>query len=89
MVPLLAFAGGVGYIVPASFLFSFDTGNIWEYPPLLLTGSLIIFLIVVTFIISRKIKGQESSLRTPHAFIGIAILLLYVVEVFLGIGVLL
>jgi hypothetical protein len=43
----------------------------------------------VSVILSRKIKGQESLLRTPHAYIGIAILCLYVIEVFIRIGVLL
>ena len=85
--PLLALAGGAGYCA-GLILVLIDTGKVWEYPPHLLTGSLIVILLIVTFDISRKIKGQESPLRTPHAYIGIAILFLYVVEVFLGIGVL-
>ena len=88
MGPFLASAGGVGYCA-GLILVCLDTGNIWEYPPHLLTGSVIIVLLIMTLITSKKIKGQKSSLRTPHAFIGIAILLLYVIEVFLGIGALL
>lgn len=85
--PLLAMAGVFGYCAGLTLIL-LDTGNVLEYPPHFFTGSLIVILLIVTFVLSRMIKGQESPLRTPHAYIGIAILCLYVVEVFIGIGVL-
>jgi hypothetical protein len=88
MGPFLALAGVAGCCA-GLILVLVDTGNVLEYTPHFIIGSLIVFLLIVTFIISRNIKGQVSPLRTPHAFIGIAILFLYIVEVFLGFGVLL
>ena len=88
MGPLLALAGVVGYCEGGTLVL-LDSGNVFEYLPHFLTGSLIVILLIATFAISRKIKGQESPLRTRHALIGVAILFLYVVEVSLGFGVLL
>jgi hypothetical protein len=86
--PLLALAGVFGYCVGLTLVL-LDTGNILEYPLHFITGSLIVTLLVTTFVISRRIKGQESPARTPHAYMGIAILCLYVAEVVIGMGVLL
>lgn len=87
MGPFLALAGAIGYCAGLTLVL-LETGNVLEYPPHFITGSLIVVLLITTYIMSRRIKGQESPLRTPHAYIGIAILCLYAVEVFLGIGVL-
>jgi len=51
-------------------------------------GCTIVLCLLSTFLISRKIKGPDSSYRTPHFVLGITILCLYLAEVFLGIGVL-
>lgn len=83
MGPVLALMGILGYCIGFTLVL-LDTGNVLEYPPHFIVGSLIVILLVVTFIISRMIKGQKSPLRTSHLYIGITILCLYVVEVFLG-----
>jgi hypothetical protein len=87
MGPFLTAAGILGFSAGIALVLA-DSGRVLEYPPHLFFGILIAILLITTFSISRKIKGQESPLRTPHALIGIAILCLYVVEVFLGLGVL-
>jgi hypothetical protein len=87
MGPFLALAGILGYCIGLTLVL-LHTGNILEYPPHFFTGSSIVILLLSTFVISRKIKGQESPLRTIHAYIGITILCLYVVEAIIGIGVL-
>jgi hypothetical protein len=55
----------------------------------MIVGSCIALLIIATFIISKKIKGPESLWRTPHFMIGLFILLLYIVQIYLGLGILL
>lgn len=88
MGPVLAVLSGLGFLAGLTLVL-LDTGNVLEHPAHLFVGAAIVALIVTTFVISRKIKGTDSPLRTPHFVIGIAILCLYLVEVFLGIGVLL
>lgn len=86
--PVVALLGGLGFLVGLTLVL-LDTGNVLEHAAHLFVGAAIVALIATTFFISRKIKGMDSPLRTPHFIIGIAILCLYLVEVFLGIGVLL
>ena len=49
----------------------------------------IALLALTTFIVSRRIKSLGSPWRTPHFLIGITILVLYAVQVFLGLDILL
>jgi hypothetical protein len=51
-------------------------------------GSVITFSLITTYLISKRISGVESRLRTPHFILGIGILVLYLVQVFLGLGIL-
>ena len=83
MGPLLAAAGIFGYCIGLALVL-LDTGNVFEYVWHFTAGSFIVALIIATFIISRRIKGQDSPLRRPHWYMGLAILCLYVIEVFLG-----
>ncbi len=85
--PALSLAGLLGFCIGFT-LVMLDTGNVFEYPAHLAVGAVIVALLITTFVISRKIKGQDSPLRTPHMIIGIAILCCYLVEVFLGVGAL-
>ncbi len=88
MGPILTILGGLGFCIGLTLVL-LDTGNIFEYPAHFFVGASLLILLVTTFLISRKIKGPDSPLRTPHFILGIAILCLYLVEAFLGIGVLL
>ena len=85
--PILAAMGVLGFFIGFT-LVMLHTGKILEYPPHLFTGLTIVILLVTTWLVSRRIKGPDSPYRTPHFILGCAILCLYVVEVFLGIGVL-
>ncbi len=86
--PILAPLGGLGFAA-GLILVLLDTGNIIKYPTHLLVGSAIITLLISAFLVSRKIRGQNSPYRDTHFRLGIAILGLYLVEIFLGLGVLL
>ncbi len=86
--PILAAGGIVGFCIGFTLVL-LDTGNVLEYPGHFLVGCIIVLCLSTTFVISRKIKGLASPYRTPHFTLGIAILCLYLVEVFFGIGVLL
>ena len=87
MGPVLALLGVFGFFIGFTLVL-LHTGRILEYPPHLFTGLAIVILLITTWVVSRKIKGPDSPFRTPHLVIGIVILCLYLVEAFLGIGVL-
>ena len=80
--------GIVGYLV-GFVLILFDTGRILEYPVHLAVGSGIVILLTATFVLSRKIKGPASPLRTPHFVLGVLILAVYLVQAVLGLRILL
>jgi hypothetical protein len=85
--PVLAIIGGFGFLIGLT-LTLIDSGNILEFPEHFMVGCAIVLCLLSTFLISRKIKGPDSPYRTPHFVLGIAILCLYLIQVFLGIGVL-
>lgn len=84
--PALTIMGGIGFLIGFTLIL-LDTGNVLQYPPHFLVGCTIVLCLLSTFLISRKIKGPDSPYRTPHFVLGIAILCLYLIQVFLGIGV--
>jgi len=83
--PLFALLGVAGYVFGA-VLGYLDDGLPIKYIAHFLNGTIIALLIITTYLISRKIKAG-STLRTPHAIIGILILILYILQVLLGIGI--
>lgn len=86
--PIFAVLGVAGYFAGVGLIL-IDKGHLFEYPIHMIVGSCIALLIIMTFIISKKIKGSESSWRTPHFMIGFFILLLYIMQIYLGLGILL
>jgi uncharacterized iron-regulated membrane protein len=86
--PIFAVLGVAGYLAGVGLIL-IDKGHLFEYPSHMIIGSCIALLIITTFIISKKIKGLESFWRTPHFMIGLFILLLYVIQIYLGLGILL
>lgn len=86
--PRLVILGGLGFGAGLALVLV-DTGNALKYPAHLLVGVVIITLLFATFLVARKIKGPNSPHRDTHFRLGIAILSLYVLQVFLGFGVLL
>jgi len=88
MGPFLAKLLPVGYL--AGLLLSFlDHGTWARYSLHLGVGTVLVSAVVATWIISRKIRGPQSAWRTPHFLLGIAILILFLGQIFLGLGVLL
>jgi hypothetical protein len=86
--PLLAALGITGFCIGFT-LVMLDSGKVLQFPYHFLVGCTIVLCLITTFVLSRKIKGPDSPFRTPHFYLGIAILCLYLTEVFLGLGVLL
>jgi hypothetical protein len=86
--PVLAMMGGLGFFAGLTLVL-LDTGNVLEYQLHFFTGLSIVVLLIATYRISRDIKGPDSPFRTTHFALGVAILCLYLVNMFLGIGVLL
>jgi hypothetical protein len=85
--PVLVIMGVLGFLIGFT-LTMLDSGNVLQFPPHFLVGCTIVLCLFSTFIISRKIKGPDSPYRTPHFVLGLTILCLYLIQVFLGIGVL-
>jgi len=85
--PGLASLGVLGFLV-GLILAIIDTGRILFYPLHLFIGLTIVILLIGTFLISRRIKRPVSPYRTPHFILGICILLLYIIQSFLGLGIL-
>ena len=87
--------GPVIAILSATGLFSgmilalIDKGNILEYPLHLLVGVTLVLCILLSYSISKKIRGRDSTYRNPHFILGISIVSLYLLQLFLGLGVLL
>jgi hypothetical protein len=52
-------------------------------------GLIIVFFVITTFLISKKIKGIEDTWRDRHYFIGILIISFYLIQAFLGLAILL
>ncbi len=86
--PILAGLGIAGFFIGFTLVL-LDSGRVIAYPSHLIVGTFIVLSLIATFAISRKIKGLDSPYRTPHFHLGMIILCLYLIEVFLGLGVLL
>jgi Protein of unknown function (DUF4079) len=82
--PILAVLGIGGYFAGIVVVY-LDKGHLYEYPLHLLIGTLIALAITITYLVSRKINRPESPWRTPHFLIGLFIILLYLIQVVLGV----
>jgi hypothetical protein len=85
--PLFTILGCLGFIAGAIIVY-LDEGEIFEYPIHFITGSVITFLLITTYLISKRISGAESRLRTPHFILGIGVLGIYLFQIFLGLEIL-
>ena len=86
--PIFAIMGCVGFLAGITIIY-FDKGRIFLYPLHFINGSLIALLLISTYLISKKIRANESPWRTRHFILGIVILCLYLIQVYLGLGILL
>jgi hypothetical protein len=85
--PFFTILGCLGFIAGIIIVY-LDEGSIFEYPLHFIVGLVITFSLITTYLISKRISGAESPLRTPHFILGIGTLVLYLVQVFLGLGIL-
>ena len=85
--PVLAFFGVFGFISGIVIvLVHFST--LVKYPPHLAVGTALVFCIVATYSLSRRIRTRLSDGRTLHFALGLCTLILYAVQAFLGLGLL-
>jgi hypothetical protein len=85
--PVLKNLGLIGFLSGLALVL-IDSGRVFEFPLHLITGLTIVVLLISTYLVSRKIKGPASPLRTPHFVLGTCILSLYVFQSFLGLKIL-
>ena len=85
--PFLVIIGVLGYCFGLAMIL-IDMGKVLEYPLHLAIGSLIVLFLVGQYAVSKRIKGLESSWRTPHFAIGAGILCLYILQILTGITLL-
>jgi len=85
--PWLVIMGVAGYCF-GLILVSIDKGRVLEYPLHFAVGSLIVLFLLGQYILSKKIRGHESSWRTPHLVIGAGIICLYVLQIIIGLEIL-
>lgn len=81
-------------LLPAGYLtglfLSYLHNGVWaKYPFHLAGGSLLVVATGATWLISRNIRGAQSPWRTPHFLLGLPILIIFLIQVFLGLNVLL
>jgi hypothetical protein len=88
MGPLLALLGAGGFAAGLTLVIV-DTGKILRYPLHFFVGVTILLMLFLTYRLSRKIVGPDAPQRDLHFLLGIIILVLYLVNVVLGVGVLL
>lgn len=86
--PALVILGILGYCA-GSILILIDKGHLFAYVLHNLVGMLIAVLLAATYFISRNIRGIQSPWRTPHMIVGAIILVLYLLQLFLGLNILL
>ncbi|MDD3619723.1 MAG: DUF4079 domain-containing protein [Desulfobulbaceae bacterium] len=86
--PILAVLLPIGYL--AGLILSYLHHNIWtKYPLHLASGSLLVAAVAATWLISRRIRGAALPWRTAHFILGLAILILFLWQIYLGLNVLL
>ena len=85
--PILALLGSAGFFAGITIVYM-NENRFLEHPAHFLVGLTIVFSIIATFLISRKITGIQSMWRTPHFIAGILILCLYLVQGYLGLSML-
>jgi len=80
---------GIAGFFAGVVLVSLDFGHLLKYPLHFINGALISSALVCMFLISRRIRAADTQWRTAHFRIGIVTIVLYVIQLFLGLGILL
>lgn len=88
MGPIITLMGIAGFFAGAMTVY-LNEGRIFENPIHFVIGLSIVAFVSTTFVISRKIRSQDSPLRNPHFIVGLVIISLYCIQIFVGIRMLL
>jgi hypothetical protein len=83
VISLLGIAGFLSGVIIARI-----GGNILARPLHFMVGTVLTVSLIFTFFFSRKIKGRSSPWRTLHFASGTVTIWLYVIQIYLGIGIL-
>jgi hypothetical protein len=86
--PVLAALGVAGFLA-GSGLILLDEGRLMVYPLHFIAGLLIASGLITALVLSRGITPGEGKARTLHRRAGIAVAVLYALQVLIGAGVLL
>jgi hypothetical protein len=84
--PVLAVLGILGGL-SGPIITYLDKGKLIGFVLHFTGGMTVLILIVSVFTASRAIKGKERRPRTVHLSLGVLLLLAYVVQVILGLGI--
>ena len=82
--PIAVVLGTIGLFTGMLVIY-FDFGRILKFPFHFITGLMITSALIASYFISNKIKGPEKLWRNRHFALGKLIIVLYVVQVLLGI----
>jgi len=85
--PLLVAAGIFGFLIGLTIVYLED-GRVLVHPLHFASGFLISLLLILTYIVSRQIRGREPKWRTLHFAIGIALICFYSLQIVLGLNML-
>jgi hypothetical protein len=85
--PFLFLFGLIGFCAGLT-LVTLDYGGIFQYPLHFIAGLLIAIFLTTAFIISRQIRYNDPLWRTSHFILGLSIISLYIIQIFLGLGIL-
>jgi len=83
--PVLALSGIVGFLIGAAIVYV-RNGQFLKHPVHFFVGFTLVFMIIATLSVSRKIKGARPPWRTVHATFGAVTLCLYLVQAYLGLS---
>jgi hypothetical protein len=86
--PVLVVLGIAGFFAGVVLVF-LDYGHLLKYPLHFTNGALISTALVSMFLISKRIRAADTQWRAAHYRLGIATIFLYVIQLFLGLGILL
>lgn len=86
--PVLGFLGISGFFAGMTIVY-IDEGKIFAHPPHFIVGMLITLCILAVVFASRKISVRKPPWRDRHFILGIILILLYLVQAFLGTSMLL
>ncbi|MDH4230987.1 MAG: DUF4079 family protein [Nitrospirota bacterium] len=84
--PVLALLGIAGFFAGAVLVY-LDHGHLLKYPLHFINGASVSTALAGMFLISRKIRAADNRWRMAHYRLGIITIVLYVVQLFLGLDI--